>query len=433
MTISWTKRLAPIIVVQFFLWMTLAAFAFGPWEWPMREPVKLYGFVFAAHLALLAGYLCAAHRSPSGATANFDFKRVFAWSLAASLVVLPLTSYAKTGQWAPDILGAVMNPGAAYGDAHAYMQHTTNPGSYLRILLAPLLVALVPVGVFFWSRLRRIERFGLVAVALAVVLLSVSTGQRRDIADLFFIVCLVALGAHWAGVTRWSRRAATVGALACSVAALAFVAYFIVSHVSRVGEQTATYGYNPVTKAAPDPDNAILNAVPEDARPGFLGLMHYFTTGYYGLSLSLDRDVQPMYGLGHSMFLTRNWERASKDEGFERRSLPVQISQKDGFRYPVQWCTAYPYFANDLGFVGTVLMLFVVGWMFALSWLDVLGGKSLGGIVAFTLIATLLFYLPATNRMLQDGEGVVAFYVWVGVWLVGRARSFAPRTAVQTS
>jgi hypothetical protein len=76
-------------------------------------------------------------------------------------------------------------------------------------------------------------------------------------------------------------------------------------------------------------------------------------------------------------------------------------------------------------------MLFVVGWMFALSWLDVLGGKSLGGIVAFTLIATLLFYLPATNRMLQDGEGVVAFYVWIGVWLVGRARSFAPKTAVQ--
>jgi hypothetical protein len=430
-TITWAKRLAPIIIVQAFLWMTLAAFAFGPWEWPMREPMKLYGFVFAAHLALLAGYLCGAHRSPTDGTRTLDFKRVFAWSLAASLVVLPITGYAKTGQWIPDLVGAVTNPGAAYGESHAYLQQTTNPGSYLRILLAPLLVALVPIGVFFWSRLRRIERFGLVAVGLAVVLLSVSTGQRRDIADLFFIVCLVALGSHWAGVTRWSRRGATIGAVACSLAALAFVAYFIVSHVSRVGEQTAGYGYNPVTRAAPDPESPIVNAVPEVARPGYLGLMHYFTTGYYGLSLSLDREVRPMYGLGHSMFLTRNWERVTKDAGFEQRSLPVQISQKDGFRYPVQWCTAYPYFANDLGFVGTVLMLFAVGWMFALAWMDVLGGKSLGGLVAFTLIATLLFYLPATNRMLQDGEGVVAFYVWICVWLVSRARATAPKTVVQ--
>ena len=72
-------------------------------------------------------------------------------------------------------------------------------------------------------------------------------------------------------------------------------------------------------------------------------------------------------------------------------------------------------------FLGTVLLLGLLGRMFALSWIDALGGSA-AGIVMFSLIAILLFYLPATNRMLQDGEGVVAFYVWIGVWLFTRSR-----------
>jgi hypothetical protein len=209
--------------------------------------------------------------------------------------------------------------------------------------------------------------------------------------------------------------------VACSLVVAAFATYFVVSHVSRVGREAAEYGANPVTRVTPDPDNGLLSRVPVDYRPGFLGLMHYFTTGYYGLSLSLDREVQSMYGFGHSMFLTRNFERVTKTPAFEERSLPVQISDNDGFKYPVQWCTAYPYFANDIGFLGTVLLLGLVGRLFAMSWIDALGGSA-AGVVMFSLIAILLFYLPATNRMLQDGEGVVAFYVWIGVWLFTRSR-----------
>ncbi len=425
--IGWFRRLAPMIALQAFLWITLAAFAFGPWDWPLRDPVQLYGFVIACHLTLLVGYLSVAHRAPAPQRSRFDPKRLLLWAIAITIVLLPLTSYARTGHWVPDIVGALLDPGRAYTDAHVYMEGSTNFATYVRILASPLLAALIPIGVFWWSRWEWPLRAAVIGVAAAVVLITISTGQRRDIAEVVFIVALVSLGSHWAGVTRWSRRAVVTGAVAGLVAVAAFTAYFMVSHVSRIGQQAADYGVNPVTRAAPDPDNLIISSVPPSARPGVLGLLHYFTTGYYGLSLSQDREFQPMYGMGHSMFLTRNWERLSKDEGFVDRSLPMQISDKDGFRYPVQWCTAYPYFANDLGFLGTILLMFVLGRLFAVSWIDLLGGRNAHALIVFTLLATLLFYLPATNRMLQDGEGVVAFYVWIGVWLVGRAR--VPSTA----
>ncbi|HWA82728.1 MAG TPA: hypothetical protein VG820_04810, partial [Fimbriimonadaceae bacterium] len=128
-------------------------------------------------------------------------------------------------------------------------------------------------------------------------------------------------------------------------------------------------------------------------------------------------------------FLTRTVERLTGDDSFESRSLAVQISDKDGFKYPVHWCTAYPYFANDIGFFGTVLMLFFVGRALAQCWIDMLGGRNPYSVVFFALLMTLVFYLPATNRMLQDGEGVVAFYGWLCVWLSSRLsfrRSPAP-------
>ena len=423
MKFGWFTRLAPLVVLQAFLWLTLGAFAFGPWSWPMRDPSGLYTFVIACHVAILFGYLGVAHRAPRATENAIDYKRLVVWSLVLTAIALPLTSYAKTGRWVPDVVGGIMDPGRAYAESHAYTEGATNFASYVRIVLAPWLAALVPLGVFYWSRLGRGLRIGLVASILVIALLSIATGQRRDIADLIIAVSLASLGAHWAGVTLWSRRAKAIGSIACAFAIVAFACYFVFSHVSRIGQQTADYGFNPVTHSAPDQDKPVLAFVPAEMRPGFLGLMHYFTTGYFGLSLALDRDVQPMYGLGHSMFLTRNWARATKDEGFESRSLPVQISEKDGFNYPVQWCTAYPYFANDLGFLGTVLLMFFLGRLFALAWIDALGGRSPASVVAFTLLATLLFYLPATNRMLQDGEGVVAFYSWLAVWGLIRLRA----------
>jgi hypothetical protein len=35
---NWAKRLAPMLLLQAFLWTTLGAFALGPWAWPMRDP-----------------------------------------------------------------------------------------------------------------------------------------------------------------------------------------------------------------------------------------------------------------------------------------------------------------------------------------------------------------------------------------------------------
>lgn len=417
---TWPRRLAPLLVSQAFLWLTFLLFVFGPWQWPLRHPWELYAFVGGAHVALLLGYLSVAHRAPSGLAQPVDANRLIRLSLLINVLVLPVTCYARTGHWIPDILGGIVDPGRAYMEAHQYAENASNAASYLRIIAAPALVMLFPLGVYFWSRLRWSTRILTIGVMVGVVLMSLATGQRRDIADLLVTLPFVLMAAHCAKLTTLSRRTILTGATLLTAFLVVFTAYFTYSHVSRIGKEAAADGINPVTMQAPDLDNPILQALPSEAQPGAIGLLNYLTTGYYGLALAMDRPFEPMYGFGHSMFLTRNIERLANDESFESRSLPVQISNKDGFKYPVHWCTAYPYFANDLGFVGTVLMLFFVGRGLALSWIDMLGGRNAFAVVMFSLLMTLVMYLPATNRMLQDGEGVFAFYGWLALWGLSR-------------
>jgi hypothetical protein len=419
-TLHWGRRLFPIVLIQVYLWFTLGLYAFSPWNWPMRDPGKFYGFVIACHVALFAGYLCIAHRVPRSSPQASQPTKLLKLSLWASVLVIPFTSYARTGSWIPNIVDSMINPGQAYMDAMQFTEQGTNGGSYLRILLSPLLVVIFPLAAYYWSGMGRRARVVVVLVGLAVILLSISTGQRRDIADLLITLPFIMVASHWAGVSRIKPATRKFLGVFLLGAIAAFLVYFAYSHISRVGADTAAYAVNPATMEHPDRDNPLLEALPEETHPGFLALANYLTTGYYGLSLSLDREHRPMYGFGNSIFLTRNFERFSNDDNFGARSLPVIISEKDGFRYPILWCTAYPYFLNDLGQIGTIALMFGFGALLALTWLDMLGGRNPYAVVMFWMMAVLVFYLPATNRMLQDGEGVVAFYVWLFVYLRGR-------------
>ena len=424
--VSYMRRLAPMILLQAFLWATLALFAFGPWQWPMRNPQGLFGFVALCHGSLFLGYLLVAHTRPTASPFASQPARLIRAGLICGILVIPITSYARTGRFIPDIVGSLLNPGQAYMEAHEYAAHNTNAGAYLRILLSALLVIAFPLAVYYWGRISRPMKFGVIGMAMVTVIMCVATGQRRDIADLLVTLPLILLAGHWAKVTVLSRRVVRNLVVGLLAAFALFLAYFSYSHISRVGSDTATFAVNPATQQHPDRSNWLLSAIPVEAQPGFLAFAGYLTTGYYGLSLSLDREHEPMYGFGHSMFLTRNFARFSNDDSFEQRSLPYIISEKDGFKYPVYWCTAYPYFLNDFGVWGTALVMLGLGALLALTWSDMLGGRSPYAVVMFWMLTVLIFYLPATNRMLQDGEGVFAFYIWVITYLRGR-RALAPK------
>ncbi len=420
---GWAIRLFPMLLLQLYLTITVVMFAFGPWTYPLRHPVELYAFVAASQVALLIGYLAVAHRRPRPAPAAKPPTTYVAVGLIATVAFFPLVSYAETGRWAPNVVGAIMNPAEAYAASIQLSSEGGNFATYLRILAAPAPALLFPMAAFYWSRLGKGLKVAFWIMLIASVAMSVAVARRRDIADLVIMLPLIGIGSHFAGVTVRSTRRIATFALA-SVAGLVFLlGYFVYSHVQRVGVEAASYGVHPILLTPPDTDNFMLKSAPAEIRPGLVGLINYLSSNYYGLALCMDRDFRPTYGAGQSIFLTRNVAKYLHDPEFETRPYPVQISDLDGYRFPVFWTTSYPYFASDVTFPGTVVLMGVFGALFAMAWVDMLGGKNPYAVVAFSLLSLLLFYLPATNRMLQDGDGVFSFYYWIVVWLWSRRAS----------
>jgi hypothetical protein len=63
-----------------------------------------------------------------------------------------------------------------------------------------------------------------------------------------------------------------------------------------------------------------------------------------------------------------------------------------------------------------MLLMIVFGWMTAKAWIDAREGNNPASAVLFTLVATVIWYLPANNQVLAFPEQMVAFWIWLLVW-----------------
>jgi hypothetical protein len=157
-----------------------------------------------------------------------------------------------------------------------------------------------------------------------------------------------------------------------------------------------------------------------NAKIGVVALTGYLTQGYYALSLSLERPFMPMFGVGNSMFLYRNAARITGIYTIEEMPYPVQI-EKDGWDAYGRWSSIYPWIASDVSFPGVIVIVFLIGRLFALCWLDSLTGNNPFAIIMFTQFIIMLYYFPANNQALQSGESLSSFYVLLLLWLYTRS------------
>jgi hypothetical protein len=414
-------RLLPGLFFLTYLTGTVLLFAFGPWPWPVRDGGWLYGFLAAAHVAFVLGYLSAAFARPRGYGLHLAPRRLLPLSLVLNLLLFAPTTLARTGSLVPDVAGGLTNPGAAYllslevrGDGAAFVLI-----EYLRMLLAPLLVLAVPMTIYYWRVLRGWTRVLGVLTVAGTVAMFIGMGTNKAIADLILITPGLVLASHLAGYRRLAWRRVSVALAALLVAFLLFFAFFTAGQLTRQGGP-ALYGFHSGAGVFADQRHPLVGWLPDQPRAGALALASYVSHGYYGLYLALEEPFVPMFGVGHSLFLQRNAARLLDRPEIEAMAYPMRTEYR-GWSALGLWSTIYPWLASDLSFPGVLIFVFLVGRLFAQSWLDSLDGGNPFAVVAFSLLMLLLFYVPANNHLLQDGESLIAFLVVTGCWRATRA------------
>jgi len=420
--LSMRVRLLPIIFVLVYLSLTVLLFAFGPWPWPVRDGTKLYLFLAGAHLALLLGYWSVVRRAPQDYSGRWAVRQLVFASLIANLVLLIPTSLSRSGSGIPDIITGLTDPGSAYARSLALRTEETSFIEYVRIILGPLLFLLLPLTAFYWQKLPRTLRIGATLGILGFLAISMATGTNKALADFVLLVPWLITGSYLAGVLKLNKRRKTILIGAVALAAVFLLAFFAVGQSTRVGSSSIS-GYFASTDMYADLDNPLLRDLPDTMRIGVVGLTSYLTQGYYALYLSLDEPFVPMFGVGNSMFLYRNAARLTGLDEIEDMPYPARIERRYGWDAYGNWSSIYPWIASDVSFPGTILVVFLIGRLFALSWLDTLKGANPFAVAIFAEFIIMLFYFPANNQVLQSGEGLISFIVILLLWLRTRRKS----------
>lgn len=178
-------RFLPLIVVGGFFLTTIALFVFGPVDWRISDPLKLYGFLFACVVALVSGYLAAvlSKRKSIADRPEYPINKILIVGALVFLILYVPTLISTTGNWYPDLLTGFFDTGEAYRNAKYVSENSNQIILYVRMILAPLTIVVVPLTLFFLPKLSKVGKIlGFLVIGLTVSI-SISQGVNKAVAD----------------------------------------------------------------------------------------------------------------------------------------------------------------------------------------------------------------------------------------------------------
>jgi hypothetical protein len=422
------RWLLPLWLFQGYLALTVVLFFAGPWPWNPTDPGRLFAYLAAVQVAIAAGYLMSwggversagAHQDPAAFEERaLSFLRTAVW--IAWLLAIP-SSLSRTGELLPDVIEGIRNTGAVY-NANFERLEQGNPFvfvEYLRLLLSPFLVGLLPVAVVYWSRMSRgLKLAGLLAIVFHLSLY-VATGTNKGVADsLVTVPWMMFLGVSLGTLRlRVSRKTLLV---AFAALFLGFLAFFGAGQTQReglVGELGVFIAGSEVIEA--DRYDGISVHMGEAQRIVYESMTRYLGQGYYALSKTFDLEHTTTLGFGHSMFLARNADAIFATDHFTAGSLPGLLEQQTDWGMLSRWHSIYPWLASDVGFTGALVVLGLFAYLLGRSWGAALLGRGHWPIILCYLLLVLFFYIPANNQVFQTPETCVAFFLVLLAWARG--------------
>ena len=88
-----------------------------------------------------------------------------------------------------------------------------------------------------------------------------------------------------------------------------------------------------------------------------------------------------------------------------------------GWDSRMYWASAYSWFANDVGLVGVVVIMFILGYFLALAYRDSLTTDNPFARIMVYYFAIIFLFLPCNNQIFQSiytfSGFITAFLCWM--------------------
>lgn len=97
-------------------------------------------------------------------------------------------------------------------------------------------------------------------------------------------------------------------------------------------------------------------------------------------------------------------------------TYPARL-EKFGLRRYADYHTFYVWIASDVSFPGAIIVVFLIGRLLGLVWIDVLRLENPFAVALFPLLILMIFYFPANNQVLGFGPTATAFWAMLVLWM----------------
>src|SRR5579872_1995509 len=302
----------PLGIVFAYVTATFLLFMAWPIDWPIytfANWVRLIAYVsLCLSVVGLASYRGSA--GPTRVTAPLPFLSFWLplGAIAAALLLIP-ASLVYTGLHPWELLEALKDQGEAYRRTQQQLFLTSGQRDNIvavRALIAPLVYAILPLGIVRWRSISWIGRGSVVLVILTSITFSVLRGTDKELADLF----VVAMAAVFVSVGRSIAIGKRSGELLkrswpIAVIAILFLLFaqslFTERKEQRLGglvSRTSVCANN--SRICADLDNPLISWLPLRQRFGLTVFILSTCSGYYGLELAMEKPFDTSFGLGHS-------------------------------------------------------------------------------------------------------------------------------------
>ena len=141
----------------------------------------------------------------------------------------------------------------------------------------------------------------------------------------------------------------------------------------------------------------------------------YLTQGYYALSKGLELGILPISFLGSSWFTISIAKKFSYDP---TETTYMYMLQSEGIDMSINWHSIYLWLANDFTFIGVPIIIFLIGYFFAQSWMDAIKGSNILSYPVLALFSTMIFYFFANNQVFSFS--FIPFVFWFSAYQISR-------------
>ena len=429
----------PLILIEIYLFTTLLFLEFGPVNWILENDNKFWILMLMYHISFISGYLLYLKKQnikKVEVIKTFDYETFilkYFWlylfiALLGSLIVYKNTVH--SGSYIPynffsDFFMGLNHPDFVrdrfYTNMSTYKSEKIFTIFYTFIVIFKF--SLIVVLTVLWERLSIFQKTSALFISLIPIFATISVGTNKLVLDtllVFSFALLIHALSRKKGYkiqSLFKRKILIVFIISLS---LFFPFYFNKS----MSERSSTFSYmENQTKPGnitilpnvniDSPTNDFYKNINPKLTNFLVKVDFYLVQGYYGMSLAIDEEFETTYGIGHSIFLLDQFKYFFNIDLISRT---FQYKINDEWHRLVQWHSFYSQIANDVGFYGVSIVMFILGYLLSAIFRSAIIDNNLVAKSMIPLFVIMFIYMPANNQVFNFMETLFSFIFLFIIW-----------------